>query len=108
MTKNATYGDLWNIHMDIQLQSQRSPAFQALLHNRIKDFYNHNNMRIRILQEKMDALVAEFVQHDENLKPLTLKNDKGITEWKFETPENRETYIKRYNELMSIQIMITA
>lgn len=104
--KVTNYGDLWMIHLDIQGQKKKSPAFAHFFAHKIKEFYAEYGRRVEGLQKDMQKLIHEYVQHDDKMQPMSKDNGQGVMMWVFPTEEMGQAYIKQYNNLMATTMML--
>lgn len=101
MKIDGNYALLHLLNNDINLQSQRSPAFALFNKEKIRRFQQLNEYRLRLLDKNHTALVKKYVQHDEEGKPKTQKNDKGGEEYLYESEEKKDQHTKEHEEFMS-------
>lgn len=87
-------------------QLTNNPALAILLDDKIKRLQNNNAILIKVLIKRCDELVEKYVAHDENLKPKTQTDDKGVLVYVFETPELEEQYKDEMTEFLNRTITI--
>lgn len=92
---------------DIDNQQKTSPAFRFFLKEKISRFYQQNAMSIKILNKFMADNIKNYVQHDEDGRPM-IEEKEGNHFYKFETEELEKEYLEKANEFMGRSIFIEA
>lgn len=72
---------------------------------KIKRFLEQNNMRIQILEKKMNDAVSKYVEPGVDGKGETEMVD-GVPHWKFRSPEAKEKYLSELKEFMDISFKV--
>ncbi len=103
MKTNITYAYLTALEQDILRQSQISPAFNLFHREKIKRFYQDNQLRLKIMNDTMQGLVKKYVLHDENDKPLTHDVD-GQLQYKFIDEAAEKDYEVKAKMFMELTI----
>jgi hypothetical protein len=100
---NGTYKQLRDITEDMNiLNSNRNSAAWYLNRQRIKDFYEKNAIRLRMMVEFSKGLAAKYVQMNEEGK--TVKQEDG--QFVFLSEEAKEEYTLAYNDFLKQEIQI--
>lgn len=100
MKQEITYQQLDQLSTDIQKQVSQSPAFYYFNKEKIKRFYQLNQLRLQAIEEKKKSLVKKYVQH-ENREPLTKDNEQGTKVYVFADRFNEDAYIAEYTTFMN-------
>lgn len=95
-----TYHQLYILLLDIQNWQASSPAFALFNSQKIKRFYEQNNLRIQVLNKKLSELTDKYVKKTGDGK-LSVVKVNGRDEYEFETEENKIEYGKAFEEFMS-------
>lgn len=99
-----TYNDLLILERDINAQAN-SPAYRYFNGQKIKRFYQINNIRLEALHTTINNLVKKYVLHDDKGNPVTAEEN-GHQQYQFENDENREAYKKAAEEFLSRTITL--
>ena len=105
MQQTSTYQQLLIIERDIQKQSQYSPAFAVFNANKIKDFYQRNQMHLKVANEKLNAMMEDHIAKDEEGKWRTEEKD-GSKFFVCKTDEDYNLYKEKYDALMARNVTI--
>jgi hypothetical protein len=100
MKVKINYNQLNKIDLDTKNLSENS-AFSVFLADKIKRFYQNNAIRLNVMEEKMKELIVKYVLHDDNKKPVTKNDEKGILVYDFADEETRNSYLEEMNKFMS-------
>ena len=87
MKKEITYAQLHQLASEITMNSQTSMVFGLFNQEKIERFFSRNRLRLESLDNKMKALRAKYVVHDEKGAPMTVEETdetgKQKSEWVF-------------------------
>ena len=106
MKTNGTYNELAHFRNDIGAQSKAHPTFAAFHRNKIADFFKYNAMRLQLLDEKIDALFKQFIEHDGEGKRITYTDENGKELFKYYSEEAKNRFTEKYAQLMNTNITI--
>lgn len=103
MNQLITYGELSALEQDIRRQQQISPAFVIFNKEKIRRFYQQNNLRLKILQDTIKDLVSKHVLHDEKDKPVTQEVE-GQLRYKFIDEGAQKEYEEKVTAFFALNI----
>lgn len=67
MTKiNVTKGELVNIHRELNFWKSKGSALAYFMDSKIKEFYNHNRLRIETIISDLNTLNRAYFVHEVN------------------------------------------
>ncbi len=106
MKITGTNNQLLQIRREIQEYSANSITYALFNQEKIKRFYQLNNIRLGLVDEKLNALVKKFVKHDDEQKPIKLKEAEGLAEWDYNNEDDRKAFFIEYADLMNKNLTI--
>lgn len=91
---------------DVLNLTNSSPAFRLFFKEKINRFFSFNAISLKVLNTKMEALVNQYVKHDEEGKPVTEQKEDGTTHYVFSCPEDEEKYKQEWEAFMNRSVKI--
>lgn len=108
MKIQGNYQLLDAIQRDLTDIQRSSPALALLLGEKIKNFYQKNNMRLRILNSKRADLVKKHCLLDANEQPLLKEDEHGNKQYSWLSDEHKAAFEKDMLDLYQMNFEIYA
>lgn len=82
MTIQGTRNDLYHMEQDILKMKQEQHTLSILLRKPIADFFNYNEVELKVTDGRFKSILSEYVEKDEQGKLLHHEVN-GVKKWKF-------------------------
>lgn len=108
MTVQGNYQLLDAIQRDLAELQANSPALSILLGEKIKNFYQKNGMRLRILNGKRIDLIKQHCMLDAQENPMLKEDEQGKKQYSWLSDEHKAEFEKDMLDLYQITFDIYA
>lgn len=106
MRKQMTNNELMILDKDISELTKNSPALSFFFSEKIKRFYEANQVNIRVLYQKIAYIKKQHCVLDEKGEPLTVKSDEGL-QLQYESDEKKEQCAAELTEFLNRAVWAT-
>lgn len=98
MNQNSTFGHLAAIMADYDNISENNPCLAIFIRPKMENFIKQNRGAFLHMNKVKQSLVDLHVFFGESLNPQTVVNEKGETVFDFKSEEDKESFLKSWDE----------
>lgn len=104
MRQQITNNQLLALEADIQHQMSTSPAFVFFNKEKVRRFYQQNNLNLKVINDKMNGFIKKYVQHEGD-EPKTEEKD-GQKVYVFGCEDDEQAYRNETAEFLNRSIYV--
>jgi hypothetical protein len=108
MNLQLTFGQLANMHSDIQNIMKDNPGLSFLLKDKINNFYAQYKHALNVLPRKHKELLCKHTILDDKGEPKTIEKEDKSFEYVWATPSSKAEFDKESQEFFKRPVTIIA